>query len=50
MFSLNKNTILALYSKYGTIISNKSIKIMRDKLYFSGGADSLRGYGGTFFY
>lgn len=37
--------IVAVYSKYGSIIRNKNHKIPRDKLFFAGGANSVRGYG-----
>ena len=36
--------VLALYSKYGAIFRRKSKKIPRDKLFFAGGANSVRGY------
>lgn len=36
--------VLAIYSKYGSIFRKKSNKIPRDKLFFSGGANSVRGY------
>jgi len=37
--------VLAVYSRYGTIFRNKNHDIPRDKLFFSGGANSIRGYG-----
>ena len=37
--------VLAVYSRYGTIFRNKNHDIPRDKLFFSGGASSIRGYG-----
>lgn len=36
--------VLAVYSKYGSIFRNKNHDIPRDKLFFSGGANSVRGY------
>ena len=37
--------VLAVYSRYGTIFRNKNHDIPRDKLFFAGGANSVRGYG-----
>ena len=37
--------VLAIYSKYGSIFSKKRSKIPRNKLFFSGGGNSVRGYG-----
>ena len=42
---LKKDLVLALYAKYGTIVGAQNIKLPRDKLFFSGGANSVRGYG-----
>lgn len=43
-FTSDKYT-LATYIKYGKILSTNTSIIPKDKLYFSGGADSIRGYG-----
>ena len=37
--------VFAAYSKFGSIFRNKNHKIPRDKFFFSGGANSIRGYG-----
>ena len=37
--------VIAIYSKYGTIINRNNIEIPRSKFFFSGGMDSIRGYG-----
>ena len=36
--------VVAIYSKYGSIFRNKNRKIPRDRLFFAGGANSVRGY------
>jgi translocation and assembly module TamA len=41
-----KNSIvIAAYTKIGSILRNKNRKIQRDRLFFAGGAGSIRGYG-----
>ena len=42
---LQSKFVLALYSKYGTILTKDNIDIPRSKFFFSGGANSIRGYG-----
>ena len=37
--------VIALFSKYGTILNKNNIEIPRSRLFFSGGTDSIRGYG-----
>ncbi len=45
-FPFKKNSmVFAAYSKFGSIFRNKKHKIPRDKFFFSGGANSIRGYG-----
>jgi translocation and assembly module TamA len=49
-FPLKQNTfknsvVIAVYSKIGSIIRNTNNVIPRDKLFFAGGANSVRGYG-----
>ena len=49
-FPIQKNAfknaaVLAVYSKVGAIFNNRKNKTPRDKLLFSGGANSVRGYG-----
>ena len=39
------NFVLAIYSKYGSILKNKRYETPRDKLFFAGGSGSVRGYG-----
>lgn len=39
------NIVFAAYSKFGSIFRNKNHKIPRDRFFFSGGANSIRGYG-----
>lgn len=43
--SFKNSMVLAIYSKFGSIFRNKNHKVPRDKLFFSGGANSVRGYG-----
>ena len=49
-FGINKNNysdygvVCAVYAKYGTICGNASL-LTRDKMFFAGGANSIRGYG-----
>ena len=43
--SIKNKFIIALYSKYGTIFHRNTCDVPRDKLYFAGGANSVRGYG-----
>ncbi|MDR0744818.1 MAG: BamA/TamA family outer membrane protein, partial [Holosporales bacterium] len=42
---VNRVVILAFYSKIGSILRDEKSKIPRDRLFFRGGADSIRGYG-----
>ena len=42
---LNNRFVLAIYSKYGTILKFNDIEIPRSKYFFSGGTNSVRGYG-----
>lgn len=37
--------VIALFSKYGTILNKNNIEIPRNRLFFSGGNNSIRGYG-----
>lgn len=41
----NNKLVLAIYSKYGTIFNPNNIEIPRNRLFFSGGINSIRGYG-----
>ena len=41
----NNKLVIAIYSKYGTIFNPNNIEIPRNRLFFSGGVDSIRGYG-----
>ncbi len=43
--SFKNSMVFAAYSKFGSIFRNKKHKIPRDKFFFSGGANSIRGYG-----
>jgi len=43
--SFKNSMVFAAYSKFGSIFRNKTHKIPRDKFFFSGGANSIRGYG-----
>ncbi len=43
--SFKNSAVIAIYSKFGSIFRNRSHKVPRDKLFFSGGANSVRGYG-----
>lgn len=43
--SFKNRAVLAFYSKFGTVFRKNSQKIPRDKLFFSGGSNSVRGYG-----
>ncbi len=43
--AINNNLVLAFYAKYGTILNNNNLTIPISKLFFSGGVDSIRGYG-----
>ncbi|MBQ9441067.1 MAG: BamA/TamA family outer membrane protein [Alphaproteobacteria bacterium] len=42
---LRNKFVLAIYSKYGTMLMDDNIEIPRSKYFFSGGVDSIRGYG-----
>jgi translocation and assembly module TamA len=43
--SFRNTIIIASYVKFGSIIRNTKSLIPRDKLFFAGGANSIRGYG-----
>jgi translocation and assembly module TamA len=43
--NFQRSIVLAFYSKVGSIIRDEKEKIPRDRLFFGGGADSIRGYG-----
>ncbi|MDR0695763.1 MAG: BamA/TamA family outer membrane protein [Holosporales bacterium] len=43
--SFQNYVVISVYGKIGTIIRNKKRKIPRDKFFFSGGNNSIRGYG-----
>ncbi|MDR1390769.1 MAG: BamA/TamA family outer membrane protein [Holosporales bacterium] len=43
--SFKSSPVIAIFSKIGAIFRDKNHKIPRDKLFFSGGANSVRGYG-----
>lgn len=41
----NNTIVMACYSRFGSMITSKTKAIPRDKLFFGGGANSVRGYG-----
>ena len=43
--AINNKLVLAIYTKYGTILNKNNLDIPRNRLFFSGGVDSIRGYG-----
>ena len=44
-FKIRNKLVIAIYSKYGTIFNHNNVEIPRSKFFFSGGMDSIRGYG-----
>ncbi|GHT88452.1 outer membrane protein assembly factor [Alphaproteobacteria bacterium] len=43
--TFKRPTIIAFYTKIGSIINNEKLKTPIDRLFFAGGANSIRGYG-----